>query len=309
MSEFSTFWSGWIFILTVGNILACLWLVMWTMKKREGESAQGDVTGHTWDGDLQEYNNPLPRWWLWLFYATLVFGVIYLIIYPGVWDGVLKWTSADKSNREVVTTGAPSQYEREMDRAAKRYDPIYQQFRAIAIPELAKNEEANGMGKRLYLTYCMQCHGSDAKGSPGYPNLSDNDWLWGGAPEQIVATLTNGRNGVMPPHAHLGEEKIDQLANYVLSLSGREVDAAKAEAGKQEFTANGCIACHGMDGTGNQMLGGPNLTDNTWFYGGSPGVIKKTITEGRSGVMPAHKALLGEDKIHVLAAYIYSLSN
>jgi cytochrome c oxidase cbb3-type subunit 3 len=309
MSEFSAFWSGWITILTVGNLLACLWLIWWTMRKREGEASQGDVTGHTWDGDLQEYNNPLPRWWLWLFYGTLIFATVYFTIYPGIWDGVLGWTSADKSTRTEVTAGNPSQYEREIKRADDRYGPIYAKFRSVAIPELAKNAEANGMGKRLFLTYCMQCHGSDAKGNKGFPNLADNDWLWGGTPEQITATITNGRNGVMPAHAHLGDEKIDQVANYVMTLSGRQADAAKAEAGKEVFTSAGCIACHGADGKGNQMLGSANLTDGTWLYGGSEGVIKKTITKGRNGVMPAHKDLLGEDKIHLLAAYVYSLSN
>lgn len=306
MSEMSSFWSGWILILSVGNLLACLWLVWWSVKKRPGEANAGDVTGHTWDGDLQEYNNPLPRWWLWLFYGTLIFAGVYMALYPWVWDGVLGWTSADKS---LSKGGVVSQYESEVQKANDTYGPIYAKYRAVAVVDLAKDAEANGMGKRLFLTYCMQCHGSDAQGAAGFPNLSDKDWQWGGTPEQIQATITAGRTAAMPTHAQLGEEAIGNVAAYVMSLSGRQADATKVEAGKGVFTSAGCIACHGPDAKGNPMLGAPNLTDNTWLYGASEGVIKKTITGGRNGVMPAHKDLLGEDKIHLLTAYVYSLSN
>ncbi len=304
----SAFWSGWIIILTVGNILGCVWLIWWTMRRRAGESAQGDVTGHTWDGDLQEYNNPLPRWWLWLFYITLVFGAAYLIMYPGLgkFGGVLGWSSGNT----LAPTGG-SQYAGEMQKAAEKYDPIFKQYAAVAVTDLATQpeyQEAREMGKRLFLTYCMQCHGSDAGGSRGFPNLTDEAWLWGGAPEQIKVSIAAGRNGVMPPHAHIGEDKIDQVTAHVMSLSGREVDAAKAEAGKEVFMTVGCIGCHGLDGTGNQMLGAPNLTDKTWLYGGSAGAIKQTLNAGRNGVMPAHQELLGDEKVHLLTAYVYSLS-
>jgi cytochrome c oxidase cbb3-type subunit 3 len=297
----SSFWSGWIIILTVGNILGCIWLVWWTMRRRADESAQGDVTGHTWDGDLQEYNNPLPRWWLWLFYITLVFGAGYLILYPGLgkFGGVLGWSSTD------------SQYQGEMAKAAEKYEPIFKQYAAVAVTDLATKpeyQEAREMGKRLFLTYCMQCHGSDAGGSRGFPNLTDDTWLWGGTPEQIRVSITNGRNGVMP-NLGLSPEQVDNLTAHVMSLSGRDADPAKAEAGKEAFMTAGCIGCHGMDGTGNQMLGAPNLTDNVWLYGGSPGVIKQTLTKGRAGVMPAQKELLSGEKIHLLTAYVYSLSN
>lgn len=297
----SDFWSIWIIVLTVGNILGCLWLIRWTMKRRVGEAAQGDVTGHTWDGDLQEFNNPLPRWWLWLFYITLVFAAVYLALFPGLgkFQGVLGWSSHG------------SQYEGEMAKAAEKYDPIFKQYAAVAVTDLATKpeyQEARQMGKRLFLTYCMQCHGSDAGGARGFPNLRDGDWLWGGSPEQITTSINAGRNGVMPPHAHLGDAKIDELAQYVLSLSGRNADAAKAAAGKETFMTAGCIGCHGLDGTGNQMLGAPNLTDSTWLHGASPGIIKQTITKGRNGVMPAHADLLGPEKVHLLTAYVYGLS-
>lgn len=308
MSDFTPFWYGWIFILTVGNIIACVWLVWWTLRKRTNEATEGDVTGHTWDGDLQEYNNPLPRWWLWLYFATIIFGSIYLILYPGVWDGVLKWTSADKSAR---VTSFNSQYEKEMAKADETYGPIFAKFRAVAVPELAKNEEAKGMGKRLFLTYCMQCHGSDAKGGPGYPNLTDKDWRWGGSPDEIQASIANGRMGIMPPGGgkEFKDNEIDELANFVVSLSGRKADEAKAAKGKEHY-ATICIACHGPEGKGTPALGAPDLTASSgYIYGASLGKIKEGIAKGHNGVMPAHKGLLGDDKVHLLTAYVYGLSN
>ena len=303
----SEFWSGWIIVLTVANILGCFWLIWWTMRRRAGESAQGDVTGHTWDGDLQEYNNPLPRWWLWLFYITLIFAAVYLALYPGLgnFQGFLGWSSGNTLDAK------DSQYQTEMAKAQERYGPVFEKYAAIPVTDLAtdpQHQEGLEMGKRLFLTYCMQCHGSDARGSTGFPDLSDDNWLWGGTPEQIQTSIAAGRTGVMPAHAHLGDEKIDQVTSYVMSLSGRDVDAAKAEAGKEVFMTAGCVGCHGMDGTGNEMLGAPDLTDSNWLYGASAGVIRQTIDQGRNGVMPAHEDLLGEDKVHLLTAYVYSLS-
>lgn len=296
MSNMSAFWQGWVIVLTAANIIFCFWLIWWTMKKRAGEAATGDVTGHTWDGDLQEYNNPLPRWWLWMFYGTLIFGIAYYVLYPGLWNGVLGWTKE-------------GQYNAEIEKADAKYGPIFAQYANVAIPELAKNPDAVGMGKRLFLTYCMQCHGSDAHGSKGFPNLADGDWLWGGTPEQITASIANGRGGVMPAHeAILGEQGIEEVANYVLTLSGQQADAGLAAKGQERF-ATICAACHMPDGTGNQMLGAPNLTDDTWLYGGDIDDIRTTLIKGRAGKMPAHKDLLNSDKIHLLAAYVYSLSN
>lgn len=296
----SGFWSGWIILITLGNIFACYWLVRWTSKKAPGEAATGDVTGHRWD-DLEEYNNPLPRWWLWLFYITLVFGLVYLVLFPGLgsFKGVLGWGSHE------------SQYEAEMAKAAEAYDPVFKKFAAMPIEQVATDEDAKGMGRRMFLSYCAQCHGSDAGGAKGFPNLTDNDWLYGGAPEQIEQTILNGRQGVMPPHPALSADDLDKVANYVASLSGRTegVDVAKAEAGKSLYPTLDCIACHGVDAKGNQAMGAPNLTDTTWLYGSSLDIIKESISKGRNGTMPAHADFLGADKVHLLAAYVYGLSH
>jgi cytochrome c oxidase cbb3-type subunit 3 len=293
----SSFFSWWIIILTLGNIAGAYWLIRWTMKRRPGESAEGTTTGHSWDG-LEEYNNPLPRWWLWLFYITLVFGVIYLILYPGLgsFAGTFGWTQ-DK------------QYDEEVAKADAKYGPLFAKYAELGIPETAAQPEALQMGKRIFLNYCAQCHGSDARGAPGFPNLADGDWLYGGSPEAIQTTILNGRSGVMPALGPaLGKEGLDEVVEYVLSLSGRSEDNAKAEKGKARFQTL-CVACHGPDGKGNQALGAPNLTDETWLYGGSRGAIAKTIAQGRNGVMPAQKDFLGKDKAHLAAAYVWSLSN
>jgi len=298
----SAFWSGWIIVLSALNIVGCLWLIRWTMKKRAGEAAEGDTTGHSWDGDLQEYNNPLPRWWLWLFYITLVFAVVYLVLYPGMgnWKGVLGWSSGN-------TLGADekSMYVKEMTAAAEKYDPIYEKYAAVSVSDLATGaeyQEARDMGKRLYLTYCMQCHGSDAGGATGYPNLTDAVWNWGGSAEQIRVSIANGRIGMMPAHPHLDDATVDTLVSY---LTG---DETAAEAGQAAFMSSGCVGCHGVDGKGNPILGAPNLMDEDWLFGGGPSAIAQSIKEGRNGKMPAHQELLGDNKVHLLTAYVYSLS-
>ena len=294
----SSFWSWWVIIITVGNIVACYWLIRWATKPRTGEAATGDVTGHKWDDNLEEFNNPLPRWWLWLFYITIVFAFVYLALYPGLgnFGGTQGWSSR-------------GQYDTEIERAAARYDPIFAAYAKQSVEELAKDAKAVQIGQRLFLNYCATCHGSDAGGARGFPNLTDGDWQYGGATHEIKTSILDGRVGAMPPwEAALGDQGLDQVTQYVLSLSGRDHDAAKAAAGKTLYDTM-CIACHGFDGTGNQAIGAPNLTDNVWLYGGSPGVIRLTLAKGRNGVMPAHRDFLGEDKVHVLAAYVYSLSS
>jgi len=294
----SSFWSGYIAFISIANILACYWLIKWASKPHADEAAQGDVTGHKWDGDLEEYNNPLPRWWLWLFYFTIVFSLVYLALYPGLgnYKGTLGWSQ----------TG---QYDEEMQHAKNTYDPIFAEFAKKDIPTLATDSNATKVGQRLFLNYCATCHASDAGGARGFPNLADNDWLWGGDAANIKTTILDGRIGAMPPwEAAIGKQGVKDVTQYVMSLSGRKHDAAMAKAGKTQFDMM-CVACHGADGKGNKALGAPDLTDNVWLYGGSAGVIAQTIAKGRTGVMPAHRDFLGEDKVHLLSAYIYSLRN
>ena len=294
----SDFWSWYISIITIANIVACYWLIKWASKKNSNEAAQGEVTGHKWDGDLEEFNNPLPRWWLWLFYLTMVFGFAYLALYPGLgnYKGTLGWTQ----------TG---QYDEEIQHAKNTYDPIFAEFAKKDIPTLAKDSNATKIGQRLFLNYCATCHASDAGGARGFPNLADNDWLWGGKASDIKASILNGRMGTMPAwEGALGEQGVKDVTQYVVSLSGRKHDAAMATAGKSKFDMM-CVACHGADAKGNKAMGAPDLTDKVWLYGASAGTIAQSIAKGRAGVMPAHRDFLGEDKAHLLAAYIYSLSN
>lgn len=303
MSDFTdSFWAYYVGIATVVSIIACA-VLLWSMSTRRVPG--GATTGHTWDEDLDELNNPLPRWWIWLFYITIVFSLIYLVLYPGLgsYTGSYKWTS----------TG---QYEAEVKKASEQYGPLYEKYAAQDLKRLASDPGARAIGQKLFLNHCAQCHGSDAAGGKGFPNLTDNDWLYGGDPETIKTSIMNGRNGVMPPLGPaLGEDGAKDVANYVLSFSGRRHDPARAARGKEKFGTI-CAACHGPDGKGNQTLGAPNLTDDIWLYGNSEAAIVETVTKGRGtntlspgqSVMPAHKDSLGEAKVHILAAYVYSLS-
>jgi len=298
MSDFfSSFWTLFISAGTLGGIAWMIYLLIVNSKTKapaNGEKVKS--TGHEWDG-IEELNNPLPFWWVAMFYISIVFGVIYLILFPGlgVAKGVLGWSSTAAHSEEVA-------------KANEKYEPLYEKYAAISIPELAMNQDANRTGGRLFATYCSSCHGSDARGARGFPNLTDQDWLYGGSAEQIQTTLLTGRQGNMPAwQASLGDEGVKNVTSYVLKLSGREAAPAEVAAGEKIFTSM-CAGCHQADGTGIQALGAPNLTDNIWLYGSSRGHIQKTITNGRKGIMPAHKELLGEKKIHILAAYVYSLS-
>lgn len=298
MADFtSSGWSLYIAIVTIVSIIFCLWLALVLAKGRTPSGPVG-TTGHKWDETLEEYNHPLPRWWLWLFILTCVFSVVYLILYPGLgsFAGTLGWSQKD-------------QYEREIARVNKQVEPLFAKFMAQDIKTVAADPQAREMGERLYLTYCVQCHGSTAQGSRGFPNLSDRDWLWGGEPEAIKTTITQGRNGVMPPlgTAVGSSDDVQNLAHYVLSLSDSGHDAARAALGKEKFAV--CAACHGPDGKGNPALGAPNLTDKTWLYGGGIATIVETINKGRNNQMPAFGDLLGDGKVHLLAAYVWGLSN
>lgn len=299
MSDFnSDFWSIYIAAITVVSILACA-VLLWSLSKRRVAAGKtADVTGHVWDEDLEEYNNPLPRWWIWLFYLTILFAVVYLALYPGLgsYSGLLKWSS----HGEVDTDQA---------RATQLYGPIYAKYAAMPIPEVARDPQAREMGQRLFLNHCAQCHASDARGGKGYPDLTDKDWLYGGDPDTIVATITNGRNAMMPAWGKIiGDQGTRDVAQYVISLSGGASDELRAAYGKDIFAAN-CVACHGPEGKGNPALGAPNLTDRIWLYGGSSNALIETIGKGRNGVMPAWGEFLGAEKIHLLAAYVWGLSN
>lgn len=306
MSDFtSSFWEFYVGIITVVSIVACAVLLQ-TMSSRRVAGGTTQTTGHTWDEDLGEYNNPLPRWWIWLFYITIVFGLLYLALYPGLgsYSGSFNWTSA-------------GQYQVEVEQADGQYGPLFAKYASQDLKQVAADPDARAIGQKLFLNHCAQCHGSDAAGGKGFPNLTDRDWLYGGDPETIKTSIMNGRNGVMPPlGAVLGDEGAKDVAHYVLSLSGSPHDSTRASRGKEKF-ATICAACHGPDGKGNQTLGAPNLADNIWLYGSSEANIVATITKGRgtstmtpgASVMPAHKELLGEAKVHILAAYVYGLSN
>ncbi|MBU1265197.1 MAG: cytochrome-c oxidase, cbb3-type subunit III [Gammaproteobacteria bacterium] len=303
MSDFTHgFWPIYISVLTVVSIIGT-WIFLRSQTTRKlAPGEKPELMKHTWDGDLQDLNNPLPRWWLGLFYGTLVFAVVYLLLWPGLgnYPGLLKWTQI-------------GEYEAEVQKAEAQFQPVYAKFMQQDVATVAADPDARAIGRNLFLTYCSQCHGSDAAGSRGYPNLTDGDWLYGGDPDTIRATITDGRSGMMPPMGEaLGAQGTKEVANYVLSLAGRPHDAGLAEIGRPKFAEN-CAACHMPDGTGMQAMGAPNLTNNVWLYGGSEAAIIESITKGRNGVMPGIGQTLGttsnkDAKLHLLTAYVYGLS-
>jgi cytochrome c oxidase cbb3-type subunit 3 len=298
MADFvSNFWNLYVIVLTLGSVLACA-VFLYFLSRKKVKPGAVQTTGHTWDEDLAEYDNPLPRWWMYLFYITVFFALVYLALFPGLGNiqGVLGWSS----------TG---QYDREVAKAEQTYGPIYQKFAALSVEDAAKDPAALAIGQRLFVNDCAQCHGTDAKGAKGFPNLADKDWSWGGDGLAIKTSILQGRMGMMPPMAATvgSEAEVEAVANYVLSLSGSPHDAAKVSLGQEKFLA-ACAACHGAEGTGNTAMGAPNLTDKVWVYGGSINTIKETIHNGRQGVMPAWQNILGEEKSHLVAAYVYSLS-
>lgn len=292
----SLFWNVWIIGLTVTCLVLVTWVLFANRKIKVNKDGEPQTTGHVYDG-IEEYDNPMPKWWFNLFVITLAFAVVYLFLYPGLgsYKGYFGWTQVN-------------QWEAEMAKAQEKYGPIYTKFAEMPIEEVAVDNQANKIGARLFADNCAVCHGSDARGAMGFPNLVDNDWLYGGSPEKILETLNNGRVAAMPPWgAALGEDGVDAMSHYVMSLSGRDHDKSKATAAETQYMSM-CAACHGADGKGNQLLGAPNLTDNIWLYGGSQRRIVETLNKGRSGMMPAQKNLLQPEKIHLLAAYVYSLS-
>jgi len=296
MSQFTSgVWDIFIGVISVVSIIACaVFLKVQSVRK----TVEADTSGHVWDEDLTEYNYPLPRWWAWLFYFTIAFSLGYLVLYPGLgsYGGTLGWTQL-------------GQLEEETQAANARFGPIYEKFATQEVAVVAKSPEALAIGQKLFLNHCSQCHASDGRGSRGFPNLADKDWLWGGTPEAIKASITDGRAGVMPPlgAAVGGDEGATDVAHYVLKLAGRTHDGLRAVNGESKFKSV-CAACHGPEGRGNPQLGAPNLADDIWLHGGGQSAIVETILKGRSSQMPAHKDLLSPAKIHLVAAYVHSLS-
>ncbi|MEP6969019.1 MAG: cytochrome-c oxidase, cbb3-type subunit III [Betaproteobacteria bacterium] len=298
MSDFTNgFWSFYVTAVTLIGIVACL-LLLWFSGKAKAMTAHDNTTGHVWDGDLREMNNPLPRWWVWLFVITVVFALVYLALYPGLgtYAGTLKWTSL-------------GQHAAEMKKGEEEVAPLYARFAAMATEDIAKDPQAMAIGERLFMNHCSQCHGSDARGSKGFPNLTDGDWLHGGSPEKIIETITNGRIGNMPAlGAALGtSDDVKNVAQYVLSLSGSPNDSLKAALGKSKFGV--CAACHGNDGKGNQALGAPNLTDDIWLHGYGEAAIMAMVNGGKVNQMPAQADKFSTPQIKVLASYVWGLSH
>jgi len=297
MADFThSFWNWYIAIPTVLGMLWCFYLTFGNAREIDPEE-EGKPMEHIWDEDLREINNPLPKWWLNLFYITIVFGFGYLILYPGLgsYQGLLEWSQIGR-------------YEQQLADADAKYAPLYEEYGSQSLAELGQNKNAMGTASRLFSTNCSICHGADARGTKGFPNLRDEQWLYGGDGETIKLSITNGRNGIMPAwFASLGEAGVTELTAYLHGFQQTPENPAAAQAGKEKFQLF-CAACHGAEATGNQAIGAPNLTDKNWLYGGSKAVISESISKGRQGAMPAHKDLLGENQIHLLTAYILNLS-
>ena len=298
MSDFNnSFWSSYVAIVSLVGIFACL-ILLWVTARKKSVGNADNTTGHVWDEDLREMNNPLPLWWVGLFIITIIFGLSYLFLYPGLgsYAGSKGWSSK-------------AEYDLEVSEANAAVAPLYARFDAMSVEEVAKDPQAHAIGERLFMNNCAQCHGSDGQGSKGYPNLTDGDWLHGGSPEKIKQTITLGRVGNMPPMAQAvgTPDDVRNVANYVLSLSGSPHDSLKAGFGKPKFGA--CAACHGIDGKGNQTVGAPNLTDKIWLHGWGEDAIVAMVNNGKQNIMPAQKDRLTASQIHVLTSYVWSFSN
>lgn len=294
----TSFWSFWVSIISLGSIFGSLWLIYITRKSQTTDTETEKTMGHTFDG-IEEYDNPLPKWWMYMFVGTCIFALAYYVLYPGLgnYKGVLGWTQVNQWEKEVQT-------------AEEKYSPIFEAYAATPIDELVQDEEAMKVGQRLFANNCAVCHGSAGRGAIGFPNLTDSDWLYGGTEEAIKATLVNGRMGNMPARGlnpAMTNAQVDDMVHYLLSFSDRSDNAAAVERGAAMYQT-ACAACHGADAKGNQAIGAPNLTDNVWLYGSTPKRISHTLLYGRAGVMPAQLERLGEEKIHLLTAYVKSLS-
>ena len=292
----SSAWAWYVAIGTVASMLACFWLIFWTKRQRATPEEIAESEAQVWDEDIRELNNPLPMWWLVLFVVTLIWGAGYLLMYPSlvVYQGALGWTQE-------------KQYADQVAAAEARYAPIFARYAEMPVEDIAKDEQALAIGASLFANYCSQCHGANALGATGFPNLTDTVWNWGGTTAAIEQTLRNGRNGVMPAWGAIlqTDTAIDEMVSYVRDMP----DGMDTESPAHARYMSLCVACHGPTGAGMQALGAPALNDDNWLYGSSPSAVRKSIAEGRQGIMPAHQNLLGNDRIRILAAYVYSLSN
>ncbi len=292
-------WSWFVVAIVALNIAGCVWLLIYASRKRPGEKVAGETTGHQWDGDLAELNNPMPRWWLILFVGTVLFSLAYLVLYPGAgsYAGTLGWSQVGQYDEEVAAQRA-------------REAELFAGYAGKDVSALAADPRALATGERLFANTCSTCHGADGRGAPGFPNLTDADWIYGSDDAAIVASITHGRGGLMPPFATvLGEQGVAEVAAYAYGLGGRVMEPALASLAARGSTrfAQTCAACHGANGKGNPALGAPNLADGIWLYGGSFDTIKQSVSRGRNGRMPPHGALLGEQRVALVAAYVRSL--
>jgi cytochrome c oxidase cbb3-type subunit 3 len=291
----SNVWSWYVIIGTVVSLAACFWLIVWTNRQRASDAEIKEAEGHVWDEDVRELNNPLPMWWLYLFIMTVIWGIGYLIWFPGMggFAGVGDWSQE-------------RQYAEEVAAAEAEYGPMFAAYGATPVEELIQDEDALGIGFSLYQNYCSQCHGSTAQGARGFPNLTDDAWLYGGTPAAIEQSILNGRTGVMPAlgSTFASEDEVEAMVDYVLAMPDGMDTGSPAHTKYMQL----CIACHAADGSGMQALGAPSLVDDVWLYGASRAEVRKSIVDGRNGVMPAHASLIGPDRARILAAYVYSLS-
>ena len=249
----TSFWSMWIIVLTSITLVGITW-ILFANRKREQQPAD-KTTGHVYDG-IEEYDNPLPAWWFYMFVLTIVWGVFYLLMYPGMgnFPGLLGWTQIEQHDQRVAA-------------ADEKFRAMRDRYLALSVEEIAVDPAVKKMGMRMFSNNCAQCHGADAKGSYGFPNLSDGDWIYGGTPDMIKASITNGRQAAMPAWGSvIGDQGVTDVTAYVLSINGRETDAGQASAGETVYQTY-CVACHGAEAQGNPAMGAPNLKNGIWLYG------------------------------------------
>lgn len=293
----STFWSRWVVILIAINLGIALFLFVWGQLTKIPTEPDG-TTGHVWaHGVLRESVRRLPLWWLLMSIGAFISAGVYFALYPGLgnYKGSLGWTQEDQFQRDTESNNA-------------KIEAQVQPLRALTIEQMATDSNATANGQRLFHDNCAACHGADALGNPilGAPNLVDADWLYGESSETLLTSIRDGRGGVMPALGSvLGEDGLNEVVSYVMSLSGAKAPADWVAAGKTRFETL-CSACHGAEGQGNPALGAPNLTDTTWLYGGDLKTVYASVREGRGGVMPGWRSRLNEDQTRMVGSWIYA---